>query len=319
MVLGEDVMRLSILIPARNEMFLSHTLRDLLRNIRDDTEILVALDGAPALDDLPTDPRIRVVEFAESIGQRAATNALARLAQGEYVMKVDAHCSFDEGFDAKMLASADPYETHVPIMRNLHAFDWVCARGHRRYQSASGPCVECGEATTMDVVWIAKKSPNSTSYCFDPTPHFQYFGEFKKRPEGMGRLTETMSLQGSCWMLSRERYEALNICDESFGSWGSQGIEVACKTWLSGGRVVCNHDTFYSHLFRTQPGFGFPYSLSGLQVDRAKQRARELFFDGKWPLAVRDLVWLVERFWPIGKWWTEEDLRRLKASSIIHA
>lgn len=305
-------MQLSILIPARNEQFLSLTVSDLLRNIRSDTEILVALDGAPALAPLPEDDRVHVLAFPVSIGQRAATNALARMAQGRYLLKVDAHCAFDEGFDAKMLSVIEPNWTAVPIMRNLWVFDWLCPNGHRRYQSPSGPCTECGAPTTQDIVWIAKKSPQSKSYCFDSTPHFQYFREFNKRPEGIGSLTESMSLQGSCWMLSAERYHALNMCDESFGSWGSQGIEVACKTWLSGGRVVVNHNTWYAHAFRTQGGdWGFPYPMSGSQVDHAKQRAREMFFEGKWEGAIRLLSWLVEKFWPVPGW-TQEDLRQQK-------
>ena len=52
------------------------------------------------------------------------------------------------------------------------------------------------------VVWIAKTSPQSKSYCFDPEPHFQYFGEYCKTPEFKKdleetNLTETMSLQWS--------------------------------------------------------------------------------------------------------------------------
>ncbi len=113
-------------------------------------------------------------------------------------------------------------------------------------------------------------------------------------------------------MLTREKYWELDICDEKFGSWGSQGIEVACKTWLSGGRVIVNHKTWYAHLFRTQGGdFGFPYALSQGSVDRAKSHARELFFDRKWDKAVHSVSWLVEKFWPIPGW-TQEALDSIK-------
>lgn len=60
--------------------------------------------------------------------------------------------------------------------------------------------------------------------------------------------------------------EFINNNPESgnYGSWGNQGIEVACKTWLSGGRVLVNHNTWYAHMFRTQGAeFGFPYPQSG--------------------------------------------------------
>lgn len=307
---------LSILIPARNEMFLARTVEDLLSKIEGNTEIIVILDGAWSDPGIPQHPRVTIVHHNQSIGQRAATNEAARLSSAKYLMKCDAHCSFDKGFDIKMIAEMHDDWTMVPLMRNLHAFDWVCSNGHRRYQGPSGVCLECGKETVRDVVWIAKESPRSVSYCFDSTPHFQYFGDYSKRPEGQGDITETMSLQGSCWMLTREKYWELNVCDEKFGSWGSQGIEVAVKTWLSGGQVMVNHKTWYAHMFRTQGGdFGFPYPMSGKDQEHAKSYARDLFFNNKWPLQVRPLSWLVEKFWPV-KGWTEEDLAKLKANTF---
>ncbi|MBI2034510.1 MAG: glycosyltransferase family 2 protein [Candidatus Levybacteria bacterium] len=307
---------LSILIPSRNEMFLGRTIEDILANIEGNTEIIVVLDGYKPEPPLKPDPRITLIYHPESIGQRAATNEAAKLSKAKYLMKCDAHCAFDKGFDIKMISDMQPDWTMVPIMRNLHAFDWVCEAGHRRYQGPSGPCKECGKETKRDVVWIAKTNPQSKSYCFDSTPHFQYFGEYTKRPEGQGDITETMSLQGSCWMLTRDKYWELNVCDENFGSWGSQGIEVAVKTWLSGGRVMVNKKTWYAHMFRTQGGdFGFPYPISGKQQEHAKTFARDLFFNNKWDKQVHPMSWLIEKFWPV-KGWTEEDLAKLKANTF---
>jgi glycosyltransferase involved in cell wall biosynthesis len=312
---------LSVLIPARNELFLSRTIDELVKNIRGDTEIIAVLDGEWAYPPVEDYPNVTLIYCAQSIGQRAATNRAAALSSAKYVMKLDAHCATDEGFDVKMMEIMQPDMTAVPIMRNLHAFDWVCKNGHRRYQSPSGVCKECGEPTEMDVVWIPKKSPSSTSYCFDRTLHFQYFAEYKKRPEGQGPLSETMSLQGSCFMMERQRYLDLNINDETWGSWGNQGTEVACKSWLSGGRVVCNHNTWYAHLFRTQPGFNFPYPQRGSQVEHARQCSRDLFLNNKWDKQVRPLSWLVEKFWPITHTerrpgWTQEDLDQIKAVQL---
>ncbi len=307
---------LSILIPARNEMFLARTIQDILEKIEGNTEIIAVLDGIWANPPVQDDDRVTLIYHNESIGQRAATNEAAQLSRAKYLMKCDAHCSFDKGFDIKMTSEMQSDWTMVPLMKNLHAFDWICENGHRRYQGKSGPCTECGKPTTRDVVWIAKESPKSISYCFDSTPHFQYFGDYSKRPEGQGEITETMSLQGSCWMLTREKYWELGICDEAFGSWGSQGIEVAVKTWLSGGRVLCNKKTWYAHMFRTQGGdFGFPYPISGKDQEYAKKYARDLFFNNKWPLQKKPLSWLVEKFWPV-KGWTNEDLEKLKNNTF---
>ena len=294
---------LSILIPSRNEQFLSKTVEDILKNIRGKTEVIVVLDGQWANPAIVDDPRVTLIYRSESIGQRAATNEACRLSKAKWIIKCDAHCAFDEGFDVKMMKEMEGHDdwTMVPIMRNLHAFDWVCPDGHRRYQSPSGPCKDCGKETKQDVVWIAKTSPQSTAYTFDTTLHFQYHNQWKKKQ--IGDITETMSLQGSCWMLTRDKYWELNICDEEFGSWGQQGVEVACKTWLSGGRVVCNRKTWYAHMFRTQGGdFGFPYPISGRQVDKARKYSRDLFLNNKWDKQVRPLSWLIEKFKPLAGW-----------------
>jgi len=329
---------LSILIPARNEMFLARTIEDILANIEADTEVIAVLDGKWADPPIPQNDRVNVIYLPESIGQRAATNLACKLSKAKYVMKCDAHCSFDKGFDTKMIDAfkeAGDNVTMVPIMRNLWAFDWKCFYcGWKKYQGPTPQkCGQCGKSDKIrrKMLWIGKTNPQSTSYCFDCTPHFQYFEDWKHRPqyqkdkEEKG-LTETMSLQGSCWMLTRDKYWELNICDEKFGSWGSQGIEVAAKTWLSGGRVLVNHKTWYAHMFRTQGGdFGFPYPISNKDQEKAKNYARELFFDERvlsrsaqnnnWDKQIYPLSWLVEKFWPV-KGWTEQDLQKLKENKF---
>jgi len=208
----------------------------------------------------------------------------------------------------------------VPTMRNLWAFDWKChACGWKKYQGPTPlKCEQCGGTTKVrhKMMWIGKERPQSNSYSFDSEPHFQYFNEYTKRPEYKKDLetglTETMSLQGSCFIMTRDKYWELNICDEELGNWGNQGIEVAAKTWLSGGRVMVNHRTWYAHMFRTQGGdFGFPYKLSGNEVQRTKQKVRDLFFNNEWPKQIHPLSWLVEKFWPV-KGWTQEGLDNLK-------
>jgi len=301
-------MDLTIVIPARNEEFLKNTVDDILKNKRAKTEIIIGCDGNWPLVSIEDHPDVHIIYHNESIGQRAITNECVKLSRAKYIMKVDAHCSFDSGFDVKLIEKMQDNYTMVPVMRNLHVFDWVCENGHRRYQGPSGVCTVCGKETRKEIIWFAKTNPQSTSYRFDPDPHFQYFNDYKKRDEYKKSLqetglTETMSLQGSCFLVTREKYLELNLCDEEFGSWGSQGIEVSVKTWLSGGRVVCNHSTWYGHCFRTQGGdFGFPYPLSGQQTDHAKKYARDLFFNNKWEKQIYPLKWLIDKFSPVPDW-----------------
>jgi glycosyltransferase involved in cell wall biosynthesis len=307
---------LSVCIPARSEEFLARTVEDILKNKRGNTEIIVGLDGQWANPPLDISKDVTVIFYPESIGQRAITNRCVKFSKAKYIMKVDAHCSFDEGFDVKMLEAfkeTGDDVVMVPQMRNLHVYDWKCYKcGLKVYQDKPSICPNDGSKMRKKMIWQPRAGTRNSAYCFDPEPHFQYHSYWKDHKQ-KGDIVESMSLQGSAFMCSKDKYWELNVCDEAFGSWGSQGIEVACKFWLSGGRVLCNRRTWYAHCFRTKPDFGFPYQLSGRQVDGAKKLAKELFFNKKWPKQTKTLSWLVEKFWPVVGW-TNEDLKKLKDS-----
>lgn len=319
-------MDLSILIPARAEMFLKNTIEDILKNIEADTEVIAVLDGEWANPLIEQHKRVNLIYVNKSIGQRAATNLACKLSKAKYVMKLDAHCSFDKGFDRKMIEMfkvTGNNVTMLPIMRNLHAFWWKCHKcGWKIYQAdrdKKDKCKDCGadpKHIKRKMIWRGKSNPQSTSYCFNSTPQFKYFEDWKHRPQYIKnkkekKLTETMSIQGSCFMLTRKKYWELNICDETFGSWGNQGIEVACKTWLSGGRVLVNHNTWYAHLFRTNHNLKFPWPVSGKEQAKTKGKVRKSIWKGKLPKQKKPVSWLVEKFWPVPGW-TEEQLKELK-------
>lgn len=167
------------------------------------------------------------------------------------------------------------------------------------------------------MTWEPRKGTYSTSYSFDSEPHFQYNNEYKNTPQYVKDktetgLTETMSLQGSCWMATRDKYWELKLTDPDFGSWGNEGLEVACKTWLSGGRVLVNHKTWYSHMFRTQgQDFSFPYPQSGRAVQKTKQAIAKMFFENKYPKQILPLSWLLDKFAPTPGW-NDEQLAKMR-------
>jgi hypothetical protein len=292
---------LDILIPSRNEEFLTHTIEDILKNIEGDTRIIVGLDGCWPHLPIKDHPRVTIYHTSEPIGQRAITNQLCRLSKAKYVLKCDAHVAFDKGFDVKMMEAfkeTGDNVTMIPTMRNLHVFDWVCECGHRLYQGPTPEkCTKCGKKMQKEIIWNPKPNPQSNAYRFDRTMHFQYWNDWGK--EQKGDLTETMSIQGSCFMLPREKYWELDICSEEFNSWGQQGVEVACKTWLSGGRVLVNRRTWYAHMFRTQGGdFSFPYENPESKIQENRNLSKELFRDNKWDKAIHDFQWLLDKFNP---------------------
>ncbi|MEK7117088.1 MAG: glycosyltransferase [Patescibacteria group bacterium] len=327
---------LSILIPSRSEMFLARTIEDILANIEADTEVIALLDGTWADPPVAYNERVNVIYAPKAIGQRAAANMACKLSKAKYVMKVDAHCSFDKGFDRKMLEAykeTGDSVTMAPTMRNLWAFDWKCMKCGKKWYQGPTP-TECAEKNfrgtgqpcegknfKRKMMWVGKSNPQSNSYSFNAEPHFQYFNEYCKRPEYKEALektgiTETMSLQGSAFMCARDKWWEWELSDEKLGNWGNQGIEVACKTWLAGGRVLVNHKTWYAHMFRTQGGdFGFPWPNSGKDTQKTKDNVKKLFWENKWSKQKYPLSWLLEKFWPVPGW-TQEQLDNLKKSNL---
>lgn len=303
-------MDVSFLIPARNEMFLAQTVGDILAHIEADSEIIIVCDGAWATPPIADHERVHIIYHPESVGQRAATNEAARVARGKYVCKIDAHCSIDQGFDRKLVEAGDKLGrdvTQIPAMYNLHAFDWMCKKcGHRTYQGPTPQrCEQCGSNTNFERVLVWKKRAHKLTefWRFDHDLHFQYWGDYKNRPEAKGQIVDVMSAIGACFFMRKDRFFELGGLDETHGSWGQFGAEIACKSWLSGGRHVVNRDTYFVHMFRTQGAdFSFPYPLSGRDVDKARAYSKALWMENKWPGQVRPLSWLIDKFAPLPGW-----------------
>jgi hypothetical protein len=291
-------------------MFLRQTIENILENIEADTEIIVICDGNwpdPSLED---HPKVTIVHHTKSIGQRAATNEGARISQAQFIMKADAHCAFGKGFDRILMEDCKPDWTMVPMMWNLHAFDWKCLGcGDRTYQgSKPKECTKCKHTDfEMVVVWKPRGNKVTVSWRFDDKMHFQYWRKHRKRPECQGDLIETMSLIGACFMMPRKRFWELDGLDEKHGSWGQFGTEIACKTWLSGGKLITSKKTWFGHMFRTgnfrrHGESSFPYPLSGNAQQKAKEYSRDLWLNNKWPKANYPLSWLVDKFKPVPDW-----------------
>jgi len=295
---------LSVLIPARNEEFLGLTIDSVLKNTTSDTEVIAILDGYWPDPPLLDHPKVTLIHHTESVGQRAAVNEGARLSQAKFVMKLDAHCTVDHGFDTKLINDCKRRNwTLVPLMKNLHAFDWKCSKCGKKYYQADRPESCCGlKEFEKVVVWRPRKGKETSSWRFDNELHFQYWQSYLKRPQARRNMMETMCFIGACWFMHREQYWNLEGLDEEHGSWGQVGVEVSCKTWLSGGKLITDKNTWFAHMFRTNRNFTFPYQISGNAQNRARKYSRDLWLNDKWPKAKYPLSWLIEKFKPVPGW-----------------
>ncbi len=305
---------LTIVIPARNEMFLSRTVQDIIQHMEGDTEIIAIIDGdlenSLRNDPIPNHPRVTVVTHNTSVGQREATNEGCRMATSKYIMKADGHCSFDQGFDKKLMEHCEYDWTVIPVMKNLHAFNWRCMTcGAETYQGPTPTqCNTCQSNSILferKMIWQPRSGTSNLFMRFDRDLHFQYWGGFKERPEVRAQkdYVEVMSLIGACFFMHRERYFELDGMDNRHGGWGQMGTEVACKAWLSGGKLIGCRKTWFAHMFRTQGGdFSFPYNISGHAVGVARKHSKDVWYNNKWPKQIYPLGWMIQKFWPIPEW-----------------
>src|SRR4030066_1764325 len=116
---------LSVIIPARNEIYLEKTIRNVLDNAEGEIEVLVVLDGyLPEPQIYTGDERVIFIHNKESIGQRQSINQAAKIAKGKYIMKIIAHCAVDKGFDVKLAQDCEYDWTVIPRMYNLDVLSW---------------------------------------------------------------------------------------------------------------------------------------------------------------------------------------------------
>ena len=224
---------LSVLIPARNEEFLARTIEDILQHSEASTEVIAICDGGWPPVEVKDHPRVTLIYHPVSIGQRAATNEAARLSRAKYVMKCDAHCSFDQGFDRKLIEDYEEGWTVIPRLYNLHVFDRVCECGERLYQGPLINCEKCGKPMKREMVWKPRWRRTSDFQRFDHELHFNYWSAYKKRPEAQHDIADTMSFLGAYFFMSRERFWEIDGLDEK----AVHGVSTAQKSLAKRGSL----------------------------------------------------------------------------------
>ncbi|HEY4689565.1 MAG TPA: glycosyltransferase [Anaerolineae bacterium] len=284
--------RVSVLIPSRNERFLCATVRDVLAHAQGDIEVWALLDGVWADPVLPDDPRLHVLYMGTSQGMRAMINAGARLASGQFLMKLDAHCSLTEGFDLVLSSSCDDDCVMTLRRDRLDAEAWGLQDTGKPpidYHYLDNPFREIRDPTRVvgelgGVVW-----PEKSSARLDMP------------------IDDEMSSQGSMYFMSRrcwdERIGPLN--ETLFTSFWNEFQEIGMKCWLSGGSVRINKKATVLHLHKGKR-YGRGYPLSKPETDRGlRASTRFWMLDGwlpEWPVKKHNLAWLVERFMPVPNW-----------------
>lgn len=268
----------SVVIPARNEPFLKQTIFDLLTRAQGEIEIIVNLDGYwPKVEDIVDNPRVIYIHRSQARGMRAGINSGVAIAKGEYILKSDAHCMFDEGFDVKLKEHMKDNWVVVPRRYALDVEKWELEdRADRKYP--------------VDYMYLS------------PDLHGEVWTERRDDPKHRDLpIDDLMSAQGSCYFIKHDYYNALELLDEeSYGTFYNEFQEVGLKCWLSGGEVKVNKNTWYAHWHKTSD-YGRGYTLDREEKERA-QVFTQKWLDKAWKGQIYSLEWLVDRFAPVPGW-----------------
>lgn len=271
----------SIIIPSRNEMFLRKTTEDLLAKARGEVEILIVLDGYD-INDKVDDPRVHYIVKEKAWGMRSAINTCAAQAKGKYLLKTDAHCMFDEGYDVKLAADCEK--------------DWVCVPTRWRLEPEKWQLDDRG------------RSPINYLYIECPTAkdakgdlggrewrELNYDENLQKQ-----EIVDLMTFQGSCWFMHREYYYFLDLMDEyHYGTFRKEPQEISFKCWLSGGRVIRNKKTWYAHLHKGKK-YSRGYSFNPNDWEKGDNYNKKWLTGEAWHKQIYDFKWLIDKFNPPG-------------------
>lgn len=283
--------KVSIIIPSRNEIFLAKTVEDLYAHAAGDIEVIVVLDGYWPDPPLPDYPNLVIIHNPIARGLRAANNAGAAIAKGEYLMKTDAHCMFAEGFDVTLVSDCADNEIVIPRRYSLDAENWTTKK----------------DRPAVDYHYLTCPLTNKDGFSM----HGQYWRERGQERRDI-EIDENPSFQGSCWFMSKKHFtdHLGGMSEDGYGTFCQEPQEIGNKTWLGpwGGRVMVNKRTWYAHLHKGKQ-YGRGYRQDKNEILAGHNYSGEYWMYDRWAERAHDFEWLVDRFpgmptWP--KNWREQ-------------
>ena len=282
---------LSVIIPSRLEAYLAPTVADVLAKAEGAVEVVVVLDGWWP-DPLPKDdPRVSYLHWGAPRGLRPSINAGMALAKGEYVMKLDSHCALSQGYDAVLTRACDDRTIVIPAKHSLNVADWTPFRDPICYHYLSWP-------------WTPGSHGGET----------QAYERAYHEARQATRIDETLSFQGSAWLMRRSHWDRLAPMDHEHYYYAQEAEELGLRTWLGGGRVLTVKDAWYAHLWKGQSQKR-TFSRERVQWRQAMLWCARYWMTNQWKDRVHDYAWVIDKFGPLPGWpvdW-DDQLPRLLA------
>jgi len=271
--------KVSIIIPSRNEKYLSKTVDDIFAKAAEEIEIIVVLDG-------PTDyllPKKRknliFIKRRKAKGLRHAINDGSDVATGKYLLKIDAHSMVSEGFDVVLKRTCEDNWVVSSRYHELDAEKWKVKKDvFYDYFYFSCPWNTSG-FLFRDVTWISRDAKRESV-----------------------TVDDTLAMQGSFYFMAKKHFQKrIGYLDTK--RWGG-GImdqqEIVLKTWLSGGRVMVNKEVWNAHYHRPmKERLKLIPEFTRNDNTLIHKKFTEYILRNEWEGCTSDFASLIERFWPL--------------------
>lgn len=212
----------SVIIPSYKDPYLLSTIQSLLDGASSDLEIIPVLDGYWPEKVYP-DPRVKYLHLGANRGMRRAINAGISLAKGQYLMRSDEHCAYAKGWDAAMIEACAENAIVTPRRYFLDPTTW----------------------TVMDLPpWDYERLEIRDGVKFEGR-HWRQ----REHERGHLEVDESMSMQGSCWMMRKAWWEKVigELDHEHYGPLIQDSHEMVFKTWKAGGKLLVTKKTWFAH------------------------------------------------------------------------
>jgi hypothetical protein len=214
---------LSIVIPSYKDPLLFKTIDSLVKNAEGEIEIIAVLDGY-WVDEVYDDPRVKYVHLGRNRGMRGAINAGVAIARGEFLMRVDEHQIFGQGYDRILTETCEPNWIVTPRRYFLDPVKWE----------------------VMDLPYVDREKLVIRGNKFTGV-------EWPGDPNLL--IEESMAMQGSCWFMPHAWWQQVigELQNEGYGPHYQDSHEMVFKTWQAGGKLMVNKNTWHAHKHRSFP------------------------------------------------------------------
>jgi hypothetical protein len=227
---------------------------------------------------------------------RWGINSCVALARGKYIMKTDDHCMFAGGFDQQLIKD-HVYNNWVQIPRRyaLDAENWKIEEN--------------------------KKYPIDYMYIDFPLKGKEHDDGMHGVPWKKVRdinIDETPSMQGSCYFMQKDYFDNFlhGLSEEGYGQFAQESQEIGFKTWLSGGKLVVNKNTWYAHLHKGKR-YGRMYNFPGGTIEASSWSA-EHWLNDREPKMIHKFEWFIDEKFPDMPTWPKDWKEKIKEMGWIH-